>query len=73
MLQLFVKAYKNTVNRAHEMAPADVTDKHVLGIWTRMNARKSRVRVGNLNSMWNSLVESVRKNEIRKGVRTELQ
>ena len=46
MLQQFVKAYNNTVHTAHGMAPAAVTGKHVLEIWTRMNARKSRVRVG---------------------------
>jgi len=45
-LQQFVKAYNNTVYTAHGMTPAAVTDKHVLEIWTRMNARKSRVRVG---------------------------
>jgi hypothetical protein len=28
------------------MAPAAVTEKYVLDIWTRMNAKKSRVRVG---------------------------
>ena len=61
VLQQFVKAYNNTVNTAHGMAPAAVTDKHVLQIWTRMNARKSRVCVGELNSMWDSMLESVRK------------
>ena len=45
VLQQFVKAY-NTIRTAHRMAPAAVTDKHVLELWTRMNARKSRVRVG---------------------------
>ena len=48
MLQQFVKAYNNTVHAAHGMAPAAVTDKHVLELWTRMNARNSRVRVGNV-------------------------
>ena len=41
VLQQFVKAY-NTVRTAHGMAPAAVTDKHVLDIWIRM---RSRVRV----------------------------
>jgi len=45
VLQQFVESY-NTVHTAHGMAPATVTDKHVLAIWTRMNARRSRVRVG---------------------------
>jgi len=34
------------VHTALGMARADVTGKHVLKIWTRMNDRKSRVRVG---------------------------
>ena len=46
MLQQFVKAYNNTVHTAHGMAPAAVTAKHELEIWTRMNNRRSRVRVG---------------------------
>ena len=46
MLQLFVKAYNNTIQTALEMVPAVVTDKHLLEIWTRMNDRRSRVRVG---------------------------
>ena len=46
-LQQFVKAY-NTVYTAHGMVPAAVTDKHVLEKWTRMNGRRSRVRVGRL-------------------------
>ena len=45
MLQQFVKAY-NTVYSAHGMAPAAVPDKKVLEIWTRMNDRRSRLRVG---------------------------
>ena len=44
MLQQFVKAH-NTVHTAHGMAPAAVTNKHVLEIGTRMNGRQSRVRV----------------------------
>ena len=43
MIQQFVKAY-NTVHTADGMAPAAVTDKHVLEIWTRMNDRRSHVR-----------------------------
>ena len=43
MLQQFVKAYNNRLNTAHGMAPAAVTEKHVLEMWTRM---RSRVRVG---------------------------
>ena len=46
MLQLFVKAYNNTIQTALEMVPAVVTDKHLLEIWTRMNEKRSRVRVG---------------------------
>jgi len=34
------------VRTTHGVAPAAVTDKHVFDVWTRMNARKSRVRVG---------------------------
>jgi len=60
VLQQFVKAY-NTINTAHGVAPAAVTDKPVLVIWTRMNASRSRVRVRKLNSMWDSVLESVRK------------
>ena len=45
VLQQFVKAYNNTVHTALGVAPAAVTNKHVLEIWTRMNDR-SRVRVG---------------------------
>ena len=45
MLQPFVKAY-NTIHTANGLAPAAVIDKHVLEIWTRMNARKSRLQVG---------------------------
>ena len=30
------------------MAPAAVTDKHVLELWTRMNDRRSRVYVGSV-------------------------
>ena len=44
MLQHFVKV--NKVHKAHGMAPAVVTAKHVLEIWTRMNDRRSQVRVG---------------------------
>jgi len=45
VLQHFVKAY-NKIHTAHGLAPAAVTDKHVLEIWSRMNARKSRLHVG---------------------------
>jgi len=45
VLQQFVKAY-NTVHTALGMAPAAVTGKHVLEIWTRMKDRRSRARVG---------------------------
>jgi len=43
VLHQFVKSH-NTVHTAHGMAPAAVTDKNVLEIWTRMNNR-SRVLV----------------------------
>ena len=46
VLQQFVKAYNNTVHREHDIAAAAVTDKHVLDIWTRINDRRSRVRLG---------------------------
>jgi hypothetical protein len=45
LLQRFVESY-NTVHTAHGMALAAVSDKRVLAIWTRINARRSRVRVG---------------------------
>ena len=45
VLQQFVKAYK-AVNSALGMAPAVVTDKHILEIWTRLNDMRSRVPVG---------------------------
>jgi len=45
VLQQFVKVY-NTVHTANGMAPAVVTYKHVLEIWTRIHDRRSRVRVG---------------------------
>jgi len=44
VLQLFVKAY-DTVHTAIGMAPAAVTDGHVLEIWTCMNDKRSRGRV----------------------------
>ena len=46
VLQQFVESYNNTAHTAHGMAPAAVTDKNVLAIWTRMDARRSRVPVG---------------------------
>jgi len=46
VLQQFVKAHNNTVHTAHGMALAAVTDKRVLEILSRMNDRRSRVRVG---------------------------
>ena len=60
-LQQFLKAYNNTVHTAHSMAPIAVTDKHVLEIWTPMNGRRTRVHVENLNSIWHTMLESVRK------------
>ena len=45
VLQQFVKSY-NTVYTAHGMAPAAVIEKHFLVLWTRMNDRRSCVRVG---------------------------
>ena len=45
VLQHFVKAC-NTLHTAHGMATAAVTDKQILEIWTRMNDRRSHVRVG---------------------------
>ena len=44
VLQQFVKAY-NIVHSALGMVPAALTGKHVLEILTRMNDRRSRVRV----------------------------
>ena len=46
VLQQFVRAYNNTTHTALGIAPAAVSDKHVLEIWTRMNEKRSRVRVG---------------------------
>ena len=46
VLQQFVRAYNNTVHTALGMAPAAVTDKHVLEIWTRMSETRSRVHLG---------------------------
>ena len=46
VLQRFLRAYNNTVHTALGMAPAPVTDKHLLEIWTRMNEKRYRVRVG---------------------------
>ena len=45
VIQRFVKAYI-TVHTALGMAPAAVTDIHVLEIWSRVNDNRSRVRVG---------------------------
>ena len=61
VLQQFVKAYNNTVHTALGMAPAAVTDKHVLEICTRMNGRWSRCLWENINSMCDSMLESVKK------------
>jgi N-methylhydantoinase A/oxoprolinase/acetone carboxylase beta subunit len=60
VLQQFVKAYK-AVNSALGMAPAVVTDKHILEIWTRLNDMRSRVPVEEINSMWDSLLKLVKK------------
>ena len=63
MLQQFVKLYN--VHTAHGVAPAAVTDKHVLEIWNRMNDR-SRVRVGTVKFNVGLHVRiSKEKNEIR--------
>jgi len=51
MLQLFIKAENETEHTAHGMSPTAVTAKHLLGIGPRMNERRSRVRVGKINSM----------------------
>ena len=48
MLQQFVKAYNSTVHTWHGMAPTAVTAKPLLEIWTRLNDRRSRVRVGSV-------------------------
>jgi hypothetical protein len=45
VLQQFVKAY-NTVHTTHGTATAALTCKPVLEIWTRMNDRRCRVRLG---------------------------
>ena len=71
MLQQFVKAENNTVHTALGMVPTAVTGKHVLEIWIRMNDRRSCVVWEELNSMWDSMLESV-KNAIRKVVGTQL-
>ena len=55
------------------MAPAVVTYKYVLALWTPMNAMKSRVRVGKVKFDVGQHVRiSKEKNEIRKGVRSKL-
>ena len=46
MLQQFVRGNNNTLHTALGMAPAAVAYKHVLEIWTLMNEKRSRVRVG---------------------------
>ena len=46
MLQPFVRAYNRTVHTTLCMAPAAVTGNHVLEIRTRMNGKRSHVRVG---------------------------
>jgi hypothetical protein len=45
LLQL-VKAYNDTVQSSIGIGPSAVTDRHVLEIWTRMNRKLSRARVG---------------------------
>jgi len=62
VLQQFPIAYNITVHAALGMAPAAVTDKHVLDIWTGMNARRSSVRVGKVKFNVDNMLESVRKN-----------
>ena len=46
MLEQFVRAYDDTTHTTLGMALAAVTDNHVFEIWTRMNEKRSRVRVG---------------------------
>ena len=46
VLQQSVKACNNTVHTSLGMAPTAVTAKNVIEIWTRMNDRRTRVRVG---------------------------
>ena len=46
VLPQLVKAYNDTVHSSIGMAPSAVTDEHVLDIWTRMNRKWSRARVG---------------------------
>ena len=72
MLQGFVKAYNFTVHTILGMTPAAVTDKHVLDIRPNINDTRSRVRVGRDKYNVRQHVTSVRKNEIRKGVGTQL-
>ena len=46
VLPQFVKAYYDTVHSTIGMAFSDVTDRHALEIWTRMNKKRSSVSVG---------------------------
>ena len=46
VLPQLVKAYNYTVHSSIGMAPSAVTDGHVLEIWTRMDRKRSRARMG---------------------------
>ena len=72
VLKQFVKVYNKKVHRALDMAPASVTGKQAVDICNHMNERRSRVRVGRVKFIVGQHVRISKKNEIRKGVGTEL-